>query len=549
MRRPLWRRPSHPASVLATCLAATSRGHGARGDWTAECPLDEIRGVISTQLQLAQQAGRREEAARWEAVLGDDRHLFGMCCHGGWSGDGSGGPGPDGGPNENGLCWPGGVGDFRRYARCCHGELRALAQGPVPSWMRSEIASDLQPWGRARIEGAALDAMEQDWGHVYCRFRIEGGQLRTCGAEHVQRVIGIGPSSEMWGQFVAMAQAVRTLLANDLLPDGLDFFVSPHPYDYVAMPVPIFTKARFAFVEGPLRVPSYELVGPWIDRQRRAQLEMRVPWEEKEAKVFWRGGLRSFNSCPCNSRAAWPLLWRHANLSSLLAPPEASQPPPGACDDLPPQVCGEARRTPACRCSRQTTNSTSFRWSNRLRLCQLSKEHPDLVDAKLTYVPEGYRDIAQRIEESGYTAGYAAFADQHRFRYLISTDGSTIDDTRVYWMLSSGSLVFKQITPLLPYGLPGMRPWVHFVPVREDLADLLDKVGWAQRNDDACRAMAERARSFASEYFTQAQILHYMQRLLIEYAGIQGVSTKEKVTQGCGGGLEGESVRDGPPPN
>ncbi|CAK0887263.1 unnamed protein product, partial [Prorocentrum cordatum] len=102
-----------------------------------------------------------------------------------------------------------------------------------------------------------------------------------------------------------------------------------------------------------------------------------------------------------------------------------------------------------------------------------------------------YASIADACERRGLTSGYSHLADHSRFRYLISTDGSTIDDTRVYWMLSTGSLVFKQITPLLPYGVPGLEPWVHFVPVREDLGDLVAKVRWARQNDPACRGMAE----------------------------------------------------------
>lgn len=56
-------------------------------------------------------------------------------------------------------------------------------------------------------------------------------------------------------------------------------------------------------------------------------------------------------------------------------------------------------------------------------------------------------------EARGYTAEWIKPAEQLRYKFLISTvpgrvylngrrgkDGSTIDDTRVYWMLSSGSV-------------------------------------------------------------------------------------------------------------
>lgn len=75
-------------------------------------------------------------------------------------------------------------------------------------------------------------------------------------------------------------------------------------------------------------------------------------------------------------------------------------------------------------------------------------------------------------------------------------------------------LVFKQITPLLPFGLPALQPWKHFVPVKEDFSDLVEKLEWARANDDACRAMAARASHFARRFFTEEEILHYVYRVL-----------------------------------
>lgn len=127
---------------------------------------------------------------------------------------------------------------------------------------------------------------------------------------------------------------------------------------------------------------------------------------------------------------------------------------------------------------------------------------------------------AEECRQRGFLTEYSRPTAHDEFRYLMSTDGSTIDDTRVYWALQTGSAVFKQITPLLPYGIPGLRPWEHFVPVREDLADLPAKVRWAQRHDATVRAMAERGRAFAEEFFTQEQVLRYFHLALLRYAEV-----------------------------
>ncbi|CAJ1402167.1 unnamed protein product [Effrenium voratum] len=439
-----------------------------------------------------------ERLWKMESVVDSEELVRKLCCGMGWSGDGTGS-----GANDNGLCWS--AGDFGRYARCCFQGLRQLVKAPAPPWMRQEIRGDVDRGSGSvrRFRTEEMDAMEADWGHVFCRFRVRGGELVTCDTEKIPL---LRSSGEPWGQYEALARAARLLLALDLLP-AKDFFVSPNIFDQQQMPVPVLTKARVVFARNLLRVPSYELVGPLLDKIRTDLVA--IPWAAKEPRLFWRGGMRSFNSCGCRSGAQhWPARWRSLNGSQLLA-----RVPPGSCHDQPPELCSSS-----CGCTRHVTNRSSFRFSNRVRLCEISRQHPDLVDAKLAYIPDSYGELRPWASERRLVASYAQPAEQLSFKYLISTDGSTIDDTRIYWMLSSGSLVFKQITALLPYGIPGLEPWRHFVPVREDFGDLVEKIRWARRNDAECRAMASRAKDFARSFFTEEQILHYIFRVLEAYS-------------------------------
>eukprot|EP00434_Breviolum_minutum_P009869 symbB.v1.2.008695.t1/scaffold543.1/size336731/8 len=430
---------------------------------------------------------------KMEMVLGSDTDelLHQLCCGRGWPGDGL-----TGGVADDEVCWK--SWEFSRYARCCFHRLLDLVQAPAPRWMRQELLADWRKDGASRPSKALMDTMEEEFGHLYCRFRIIQGKLYTCDTQRIE-VLKNGDGGEPWGQYQAMARAIRIFLALELLPE-MDFFVSPNIYDQHSHPreVPVLTKARSIFAEKAfVRVPSYELIGPLLDKMRM-DLQAK-PWEEKEGKLFWRGGMRSFNRCRCRSNKGtvkvehhrWPHRWR--NFTSLL----------------------ESGGTKDCSCTRLITNVSNFELSNRVRLCEIGHQHPHLVDAKLSYIPESYGAIRSLAEERQLVVeDWFPPEQQSRFKYLISTDGSTIDDTRIYWMLSSGSLVFKQITPLLPYGLPALEPWKHFVPVKEDFSDLIEKVQWARAHDDLSRAIASRARDFARSFFTEEQILHYIYRVL-----------------------------------
>lgn len=133
----------------------------------------------------------------------------------------------------------------------------------------------------------------------------------------------------------------------------------------------------------------------------------------------------------------------------------------------------------------------------------------------------GYRydSLRELVQSRSYmdSSGFSGFKRALDFKYVLSTDGSTIDDTRVYWLLLSRALVFKQITGLLPVGVPSLIPFVHYIPVREDLADLRSKVLWARAHDATAQKIAERGFAFSWRHFRQRSWLDYLQQSLLAY--------------------------------
>lgn len=54
-------------------------------------------------------------------------------------------------------------------------------------------------------------------------------------------------------------------------------------------------------------------------------------------------------------------------------------------------------------------------------------------------------------------------------------------------------LLFHHITPTRDYIHDQIHPWVHYVPVREDLTDLMEKLEWAETHQDEARRISENA--------------------------------------------------------
>lgn len=77
----------------------------------------------------------------------------------------------------------------------------------------------------------------------------------------------------------------------------------------------------------------------------------------------------------------------------------------------------------------------------------------------------------------------SVFCDHHQYKYQINIDG-TVAAYRLPYLLAGDSVVFKQDSGYYEHFYGELRPWEHYIPVRADLGDLLDKIQWARDHDE-----------------------------------------------------------------
>jgi hypothetical protein len=59
-----------------------------------------------------------------------------------------------------------------------------------------------------------------------------------------------------------------------------------------------------------------------------------------------------------------------------------------------------------------------------------------------------------------------------------------------------------------------LKPYVHYVPVKQDLSDIVEKIKWCQSHDGDCEKIAKNAKVFVSTYLSKEGILNYLQQVL-----------------------------------
>ncbi|EHB14074.1 KDEL motif-containing protein 2 [Heterocephalus glaber] len=160
----------------------------------------------------------------------------------------------------------------------------------------------------------------------------------------------------------------------------------------------------------------------------------------------------------------------------------------------------------------------------RLELVQMSKENPQLLDAGIT----GYFFFQEKEKELG-KAKLMGFFDFFKYKYQVNVDG-TVAAYRFPYLLLGDSLVLKQDSPYYEHFYRALIPWKHYVPIKRNLSDLLEKVKWARENDEEAKKIAKEGQLMARDLLQPHRLYCYYYRVLQQYAKRQ--SSKPEIRDG-----------------
>lgn len=136
----------------------------------------------------------------------------------------------------------------------------------------------------------------------------------------------------------------------------------------------------------------------------------------------------------------------------------------------------------------------------RVRFCLALKDLPG-IDAKLCNVlPSDDRALhEERFAKAGIFGEFVSSLAWCGHKFAIDIDGNTNAFSNFFTRLLMGCCVIKVASPAgyrqWYYG--EIEPWTHYVPVKADFSDILDKIDWCRANPDQCGQIAARGQAFA----------------------------------------------------
>lgn len=151
--------------------------------------------------------------------------------------------------------------------------------------------------------------------------------------------------------------------------------------------------------------------------------------------------------------------------------------------------------------------------NQRLRSAVFFKDHPDVVFELPLIVQHDSAETLALIEALDVRGRRRDWAEQSRYRYMLSMDGNGATCSRVWRALLGQGVLVKYNSPHLLYYFHGLEPWLHYLPVMED-EDVLTLLGDAPRHEAQHRAIASRSAAFARDFLSRPQMLRYTARLV-----------------------------------
>lgn len=156
----------------------------------------------------------------------------------------------------------------------------------------------------------------------------------------------------------------------------------------------------------------------------------------------------------------------------------------------------------------------TFNTNMRLKATAISKHNPLLLDAGLTSFNKRIKKIPNDKIDSINTFNvkrkeFMSYNEKLKYKYILNIDGH-VTAFRLGHELQMNSVILLVKSHYYIWFMPYLKPYEHYVPIKCDLSDLIDRINWCKKNDDKCKKIVENANRFYKKYMTLDGAYDYM---------------------------------------
>lgn len=104
--------------------------------------------------------------------------------------------------------------------------------------------------------------------------------------------------------------------------------------------------------------------------------------------------------------------------------------------------------------------------------------------------------------------------EQSKYKYIVHVEGN-VSAFRLSLELSMNSVILLVDSQWKIWYSHMLEPYKHYIPIKADLSDLIEKIEWCRNNDSECEQIAKNAKIFYTTYLNKNAIFDYTQKLII----------------------------------
>ena len=153
----------------------------------------------------------------------------------------------------------------------------------------------------------------------------------------------------------------------------------------------------------------------------------------------------------------------------------------------------------------------------RIKASKISSKYPDLLDAGVVSfnrkIKKSLGKPLQIIVPDIKKANFMTLDEKAKYKYILNLDGH-VSAFRLGHEFSLKSLILIPDSKFYLWFYFILKPHEHYIPIKEDLSDLIEKIKWCKNNDEQCKKIANNGYEFYKKYLERDGVFDYMQFLL-----------------------------------
>lgn len=157
----------------------------------------------------------------------------------------------------------------------------------------------------------------------------------------------------------------------------------------------------------------------------------------------------------------------------------------------------------------------------RIKASTLSLKYPEYLNAGITTFNRKLKKNIGKpltiIDTNLQKANFMDLQEKSSYKYILNLDGH-VSAFRLGHEFSLGSVLLIPKSKYYLWFSHLLEPFVHYVPIKENLDDLIEQIKWCIDNDDKCKEIASNGMKFYKKYLETDGIYDYMQNILNKIA-------------------------------